>query len=323
MKNKNIGIHWNAVAEIIEEKGLIRPVGFEAAVNDFFDARIDSLSPHTVSDYRLTLKRARIFFGGDRVVGEIAPRDVREFITTIPGGRKNKLNALIALGSFWTFCLNEGYAADHVIHRIEKPKPTQVIIHAFTKGEVEKMLAAARMEPIRDRAIILVLVDTGLRATELCNIKIGDLRGEFVTVLGKGNKEREVPLSGGTLRVILETLAAPRRPGKYLFQSEKGPRLTRNGLYEVIERTSKRAKVENAFPHRFRHTFAINYLLNGGDPYSLQKILGHTTMDMVKRYLSLVKEDLARQHAKASPVENWHLVNRDVLRSPIQPVSGP
>jgi site-specific recombinase XerD len=298
------------MSELVQEKGLVRPVGLESAIEEFFDAKRLSLSPHTISDYALTLKRLRIHFGADRQVGDISPREIREFIGTIPGSRKNALNALIGLGSFWTFLVGEGYAADHIIHRVEKPKVTQQVIHPLTRDEMVRLLAAVAQEPVRDRTIILVLLDTGIRASELCSLKMGDLRGNYLTVLGKGDKEREVPLSAGTLKMLLEFLGQPRRPGKYLFQSEDGPKLTRSGLYQLLERTSLRAKVADVHPHRFRHTFAINYLLNGGDPYTLQKILGHTTMDMVKRYLDLVKEDLGRMHQKASPVENWRLVGR-------------
>jgi site-specific recombinase XerD len=81
----------------------------------------------------------------------------------------------------------------------------------------------------------------------------------------------------------------------------------RTGLAQYLRRLGKRAGVDDTHPHRFRHTFAITFLRNGGDPYSLQAILGHTTMDMVKTYLNIAQVDLDAAHKRASPVEGWKL----------------
>lgn len=77
------------------------------------------------------------------------------------------------------------------------------------------------------------------------------------------------------------------------------------GLQLMLQRLGKKAKVKDVYPHRFRHTFAINYLRNGGDAFTLQKLLGHSDMTMVRRYLELAREDVAARHYSASPVANW------------------
>ena len=95
--------------------------------------------------------------------------------------------------------------------------------------------------------------------------------------------------------------------GDPAFATDKDRPLTRRRILAIINTISKRAGVTDANVHRFRHTFAINYLRNGGDIYTLQRILGHSTLDMVKRYLEIAQADLEKAHRKASPVSNWGL----------------
>ena len=98
------------------------------------------------------------------------------------------------------------------------------------------------------------------------------------------------------------------RPDDPLFETSKHQALERNALRKMLGTMGDRAEiVEHVTPHRLRHTFAITYLRNGGDVYTLQRLLGHSTMDMVKRYLALAQTDIADAHRRASPVDNWHL----------------
>jgi len=133
------------------------------------------------------------------------------------------------------------------------------------------------------------------------------MKGNQITLNGKGSKQRRVPISEATSQAIAAYLAT--RPNATittpLFLSDRGARMSRNGLLQLFERLGERAGVAGVHPHRMRHTFAINYLRNGGDSYTLQAILGHSTLDMVKRYLNIAERDLVARHATASPVINW------------------
>lgn len=165
---------------------------------------------------------------------------------------------------------------------------------------------------LRDQAILLCLVDTGIRATELCELRMKDVSivGREIDVFGKGSKERTLPMSEDTAKAIDDYLANERGSASALaplFASHTDDALDRGSLRQLIQRIGERAGVRNAHPHRFRHTFAINFLRNGGDPYSLQVILGHSTMEMVKEYLALAQADLEAAHRKASPVMIWKL----------------
>lgn len=160
---------------------------------------------------------------------------------------------------------------------------------------------------VRDRAIVLLLLDTGLRVSEAAGIRLGDLRPDGSgKVMGKGAKERIVPI-GSTARGAIVRYIAQRGPGSTdapLFLGRRGA-LDWRGMQQVFKRLKTRAGVTGrCSPHSLRHTFARSYLVNGGDIFSLQRILGHTTLDMVKRYVSLAAFEIVRGlHAGASPAD--------------------
>lgn len=163
----------------------------------------------------------------------------------------------------------------------------------------------------RNRAIILLLLDTGIRADELCTMKIADLdlKGQLIKVFGKGDKERIIPICSKTAQALWRYTASrpSARSDEPLFLTREGNEFNRHRLLKQLQAIGNRAGVRNVHPHRFRHTFAISFLRNGGNGYTLQMILGHTTMEMVRKYLNLAQADLESAHRLASPVANWRL----------------
>lgn len=180
-------------------------------------------------------------------------------------------------------------------------------------GEKRSGPTTLRATRVRDRAIVLMLLDTGCRASELCDLLVGDVdikTGATQIRRGKGDKGRTVYL-GNLAREVLWRYVSKRkdaRPGDPLFETSKRQALDRNALRKMLQTAGQRAGiVERVTPHRLRHTFAINYLRNGGDVYTLQRLLGHSGMEMVRRYLALAETDIAEAHRRASPVDNWRL----------------
>lgn len=270
-----------------------------AAIEGFMLAsEARKLSENTIADYRRTLKR---FLGhvGDTPIDQITTTQISAFLAAQPFSAKTVLNYHIGLAALWTWATREGLAERHIVRLVTKPRPQQIVVEPFTHEEIKAMLGSLGRHKDRDRALLLVLLDTGVRASELCAMtrETIDLTNRRVKVLGKGNKERVLPFSPRTASALFE----------YLGQETGQPfQFTRTSLAHLIKAIGKRAGVR-AHPHRFRHTFAVTYLRNGGDPYTLQEILGHSTMEMVKTYLSLAQIDLDTAHLKASPVENWQL----------------
>jgi site-specific recombinase XerD len=127
--------------------------------------------------------------------------------------------------------------------------------------------------------------------------------------MGKGDKERILPFSARTGKAIWRYMATlkNRNPEEPVFVRKEGRSLDGHSLLKVIKVIGRRAGVRGATVHRFRHTFAINFLRNGGDPWSLQMMLGHATLEMVKKTLALANADLEKNHRVASPVDHWRL----------------
>ena len=290
-------------------------------------------SPHTIRDYRNTLNRF-LEFTGDKAIEVIVADDVRRFLFDLRIERKLKpktvRNAWIALSSMWTW-LEQEFDLPQIAHKVKPPAATKVEVQPFSQLEIKGMLTAcernavwksARNGPtnserpsrLRDKAIVLFLLDTGVRAQELCNLLIGDVdlkTGAVLVRRGKNDKDRTVYIGAMTREALWRYLQKGRKFKESrdpLFSTANHTPMDRRALARMLEHAGERAGIEGKCnPHRFRHTFAINYLRNGGDVFTLQQLLGHSSMDMVKRYLAIAQTDLANAHRKASPVDNWRL----------------
>jgi integrase/recombinase XerD len=304
------------------------------AIEGFLLYRAGAGSINTMKDYRNTLRKW-LALVGDVDTGELAPEHVRRFLYHLrieeELAPKTVKNAWIAMSAFFTWLEGE-LGVEHVIRRykIKMPAAQSREIIPLAKADLRRLLLACertaewegkkragsttlRATRIRDRAIVLVLLDTGLRAAELCALCIGDVdmkSGAVQVRHGKGDKGRTVYL-GNVAREALWRYVAKRRdarPGDPLFATTRHGSMDRNALRKLLLSAGKRAEiVEPVTPHRLRHTFAITYLRNGGDVYTLQRLLGHSSMEMVRRYLALAQTDIADAHRRASPVDNWRL----------------
>jgi len=210
--------------------------------------------------------------------------------------------------------------------KLQRPKYESPQIVPFTQDEVKRMLNACQFTQVvkqsgrsykikrpnadRDRSIILILLDTGIRLGELTRLKLGDINLENGEIYirpyhdGRKSKPRVVFLGIRTRQTVWKYIAkqqAGNDPGEPLIVLQGA------SIRILINRIGDNAKVPNAHPHRFRHTMAITYLRNHGDMFTLQRLLGHSTLDMTLRYLDIAKSDVAEAHRYASPVDNWKL----------------
>ncbi|MEI7849724.1 MAG: tyrosine-type recombinase/integrase [Chloroflexota bacterium] len=307
----------------------------------------EGLTSRTLDSYKKILEKwqERI---GDGEVGKIDSRNVITYLNWlrneyVPHRLNGKIHPLSpkTIRNFW-ICLCAFFKWAHVelsipspMDDVPTPKYKLAPVETFTKDEIERMLkgcqytrdadtierkkfAMKRPTASRDQAIILTLLDTGLRAMELCLLKIGDYDsklGKFeikhgVTGGAKGGKGRTVYAGKSARRVIWRYLAARVDVDDVeapLFLGNKEHELTPNALRHLIVSIAKKADVKKAYPHKFRHTFAITYLRSGGDIFTLQSILGHGSLDMTRHYANIAGIDTEQAHRKASPVDNWRL----------------
>lgn len=306
------------------------------AIEGFLLFKAVRCSEHTIADYRNTLEQWLDFLDSDPLVMALTPHDVNRFLYYLKMNRglapKTVKNAHTAISSFFTWAQRE-LGCEHVVREgnVRAPAVTPPEIVPLTQQEIKLLLdacnwnaswetkrrrstASRRPTRFRDRAIMLFLLDTGVRASELCDLRIGDvdLKGAGTVMIrnGKGGKGRVVYIGTLTREALWRYLSRRKFKEKEdpLFATYRRGPLDRHALRKMLKRAGKRAGIsEPVYPHRLRHTFAISYLRNGGDIYTLQKMLGHSSLDMVKRYLQIAQTDVAEAHRRASPVDNWRL----------------
>jgi integrase/recombinase XerD len=286
---------------------------FSDAVNCFLlERRAAHYSPHTLADYSNTY-RLFVAWRGDCQLDEITTQQIAGFLASRPVSGKTALNYHTALSALWHWAVDNAIADLNVVRKIPPPRAIQKVIIGYTRADIVALIDAAGQgkNPARDRAIILLLLDCGIRESELIGLRLGDvsLPSRSLIVCGKGGVERRLVYSS-TTGLALEIWLNHRDhagPGGHLFITTGGHPFRRDTLVQLLQRLGRRAGVSRCNAHRFRHTFAIQFLRNGGNIFTLQRMLGHTSLDMVKRYLAISQIDLERDHARASPVANWEL----------------
>jgi len=207
----------------------------------------------------------------------------------------------------------EKYTDENRLRYSKIPRIPAKLIEPLTDQEVNQVVSSINQSSpagVRNHAIFVTSLDNGLRASELADIALGqlDLKKGFIKVMGKGSKERIVPV-GDFVKMTLWNYINRIRPVPVitdcdkLFLSPSGRPITANTIKLVFSRLAKSSGIERLHAHLCRHTFAINYLLNGGDIFSLREILGHTTLEMVNHYLHFTRSQLTAQHHKYSPMD--------------------
>jgi integrase/recombinase XerD len=211
-----------------------------------------------------------------------------------------------SLRAFCNWLAEEDFAAANPMAKLQQPATPKLVKPVLSLTDCHAILKAAKTgrNGLRDTALILFMLDTGARASEVCGLTIGDVNWQqrLAKVYGKGAKERYVPFSAATLKAMQRYSIRDRDDSNQrMFQNEENKAQTPSGLLQLCYRIGERAGVE-LNPHKFRHTFAIQYLRSGASVFSLMKSLGHSSVEMSLRYSALMTEDLISDHSKHSPV---------------------
>jgi len=216
-----------------------------------------------------------------------------------------------AIKTFFSFLEREELIANNPMKKVKLPKALKKSMPVFSEGDVEKLLAQPNKRSntgYRNYVIMLTLLDTGIRVSELCGLKTSDvdLANGYLRVMGKGAKERYVPIGAKLTKALLKYLMT-RGPGKSddsFFVTYDGSPLVKKRVQDLIKSYGKKADIKTrCSPHTFRSTSAVLYLRNGGDPFSLQKRLGHSSLTMTRRYSVIADADVKAQHLKYGVVD--------------------
>ena len=329
-----------------------RPTGLKVtkAITGFLQYKsAEGLAPVTVSGYERDLK-LWIEYQGDVNVGNVQSGNILSFLNylrtdyvprRITGNNTRKLapktvyNIYVSLASFFTWASRE-FNLDNPLRNMPRLRvPEDPPVEPFKKEEIEPLIKACdfceeavtnrrrkfimqRSTSKRDKAIVLTLLDTGLRASELCALRVEDVEmksGKVSVRAGESGKAK-----GGKGRVVFMGKSARRFLWRYLVDREDGtdPQaplfvgkfnrpFNRDALRQLINSLGAKTGIKKCHPHRFRHTFAITYLRSGGDIFTLKALLGHGSLDMVEHYARIAEVDIEQAHRKASPADNWRL----------------
>ena len=318
----------------------------ERAIEDYLlDHEGGNSSPKTLQWHKTSLGFLRDFLEQEReitLVGEVDAPDINAWFAHLrktPGSRgaprseRTVQTYARSARAFFHWLIHRELIERNPFDRVVFPKVGKPLIRTIEPEEFERLLVActppgevgplADRAAARNRAILWLLYDTGIRLAELCGLRFGDFdrKHGLLTVKGKGSKERRIALGNNCLRNLLYYLDRHRPDEEELsewgsagedhfFLSETRLPLTKNGVTLLFARLRKRAGItdKRISPHIFRHSFAIRYLVLGNDPFSLQELLGHEDMATVKNYMHMNDETIQAQKRKYSPGD--HLPTR-------------
>ncbi|MFA6093762.1 MAG: tyrosine-type recombinase/integrase [Elusimicrobiota bacterium] len=280
------------------------------------------LSPNTWVWYSELLKYWRRFLEdqGVRLPKDVTPHIIRLYLEQLRSRNicaNSRARTYGGLRCIFSFLVREGMLPQNPFLLVEKPRMEKKLLKPMSLDHVRKLLAAINTKRWTDqnlRTAIILLMDTGLRVSELIGLRKDqlDFPAGVLRVMGKGGKEREVPFGVAAKQALLSYAARRGEvPGQDLFFVNRyGRKLCRYWIEKALRNLGRAAEVQGVrvSPHTLRHTFATQYIKNGGDAFSLQKILGHSTLDMVRVYVGLADADVAALHRKFSPMDRMGLV---------------
>lgn len=283
------------------------------------DQRIRGNSEATISYYSTSLELFKRFVN-DVNVDQISLQLCKEYYLKLCDSDINSISAqsyIRALRAFLKWLYVNKYIQVNICESFKLPKATKKVIDVLTEDEINLIFSSIKGQKwvrIRNRLILALMLDSGLRLNEVITLTVGavHLHERYIIVQqGKGNKQRIVPFGKFTASLLEDYFIATSfyivREPLLIKEAASGngwEPITGCLIKNLFTKLKKRTGIKRLKPHLLRHTFATRYLENGGNIYSLQAILGHSSLEMVKRYLHLANSRIMRDFPKFSPLDN-------------------
>ena len=276
-----------------------------------------NLSINTIKSYRSDLNKFEFFLTktGAKKLSFIDPEIVREFLydESKRVNAKTQGRIISTLKTFFNFLVLEKLISDSPIENIDYPKIDSKIPLVLSTDEIDKIISSAfsKKYGLRNQAIIEIMYSCGLRVSELTEMKISNIFFDesLIKILGKGNKERFIPLSSIAKKLLYNYIKYNRKKLSYdkqsvdiVFLNNRGKKLTRVMVYNIINDAALDAKINKKIsPHTLRHSFATHLIENGADIISIQKMMGHENVVTTEKYLHVNKKHLVETVIKFHP----------------------
>jgi integrase/recombinase XerD len=278
----------------------------------------------TIKNKRQELKQLKKFLYEKRAVTELESISIHDLKAYLRYKQQSGLKpqSIVSMfkmiKAFFNWCKNEGYLKENIAQDIVTPKVPKVVLKGFSTDEVSKMIDSFSYEnyfEARNKAIIAMLADCGLRSKEIRELQTINVKETTILVNGKGNKERMIFISPALKRILIKYERIRKEyfkdkvvNDKYYFLTYKGDMMSHIALDNIVKEAGRRAGIEGkkVSPHRFRHFFSVQFLLNAnGDIYTLSKLLGHSEISTTQRYLQSLEDiDLINKAMPHSPLMN-------------------
>lgn len=276
-------------------------------IDDFlaYIASEKGLAPNTVEAYKRDVEAFAAFLAGckidnfslvttDHIIAFMAKLKDAEYATA------SLCRSLIAIKVLFRFLLRENFIAANIALYLQTPKLWQLIPEVMTCEEIDKLLRQpdpSTAHGARDKAILEVLYASGLRVSELCGLNLYSMDDKFVRVMGKGSKERMVPIGSKAIQAVDHYLSYNEKRSldtqEPLFITKSGKRIDRICIWRMIKEYAKQAGIlKNISPHTLRHSFATHLLDNGADLRIIQEMLGHASIGSTDRYTHVSRTHL-------------------------------
>lgn len=288
-----------------------------------FNCQYRKLSPKTTRNYEKQINYLIRFLEEEKAVThieDVESRHIKSFLLTMSqSGRKaNYVNDLLkAYKVFFRYAYNEGYTPTLLTEKIKNAKTGKVIIRTFSDEELKRMsnyYQGYDYLTIRNKVIILLLIDTGIRLSELTGLTEAQIKHDYIIIHGKGNKERVVPKSPLLSKWLIKYLAVRKSYFAYrvipanIFLSKNGKPLGTAMIDRIVKEAGKACDVASdvrVSAHTFRHTYAQFQLKSGVDLYTLSRLLGHESISITQTYLNGLRDkEVLKQVENTSPLMN-------------------
>lgn len=276
-----------------------------------------SLSKNTIQSYRKDLEKLAAFLEKRRKgVADVKRKDITDFLMYLKDSQLSTSTIarnLAAIKTFWKFLLAEQTIKENEVSVIETPKTWKTVPDILNKDEVEKLLSAPSKRDkvgIRDKAILELMYASGLRVSEVNDLKKTDINLEvgFVKCTGKGGKERIVPVGKVATKAValylekVRSKLSKKTQDSHLFLSKLGKKISRQSLWKIIQKYTKKGGIKKHItPHTLRHSFATHLLEGGAELIGVQEMLGHSDISTTQIYTHINKEKLKKIHEKFHP----------------------
>jgi len=266
-------------------------------------------SRHTIINYSLDLADFKKFLG-DSAIEAVDYLTLRKYLAVLKGknlSARTIARHLSVLRSFFKFLTREGYLKNNPTLSISTPKQEKRLPSFLTEEEITRLIESALPKDergSRDKAILETFYSTGIRISELVELDIPDIDfiGGIIKVMGKGKKERIVPIGEQAIAAIRVYLDKRKKQADTLFLNKSGQRITTRGVRYIVKKYIRIASIKQGVsPHTLRHSFATHLLNRGADLRSVQELLGHANLSTTQIYTHLTTERLRDVYHKAHP----------------------